>query len=169
MSRDCLPSDIFAEGPRRACSAPSLPRGHPFTAHASHSSTHGSIPHHFWLPLFSYSYELLFPQFLYFDNHPHCPRVPLSTSPTFKPSGVEMFPNPFPCHTYEKCVRNPSICHTSKIAALQVLCLPHIRKRWGCPPVSANRKRLRYNVGPACSTLFVRAAHSSPDSHNRHG
>src|ERR1700730_15843048 len=23
-------------------------------------------------PLFSYSYELLFPQALYFDNHPHC-------------------------------------------------------------------------------------------------
>src|SRR6267378_242211 len=26
-------------------------------------------------PLFSYSYELLFPQPLYFDNHPHCPGV----------------------------------------------------------------------------------------------
>jgi hypothetical protein len=26
-------------------------------------------------PLFSYSYELLFPQLLYFDNHPHCPGV----------------------------------------------------------------------------------------------
>src|SRR6266849_2006253 len=26
-------------------------------------------------PLFSYSYELLFPQPLYFDNHPHCSRV----------------------------------------------------------------------------------------------
>src|SRR5258708_3624977 len=26
-------------------------------------------------PLFSYSYELLFPQALYFDNHPHCPGV----------------------------------------------------------------------------------------------
>jgi len=29
----------------------------------------------FVTPLFSYSYELLFPQPLYFDNHPHCPRV----------------------------------------------------------------------------------------------
>jgi hypothetical protein len=26
-------------------------------------------------PLFSYSYESLFPQVLYFDNHPHCPGV----------------------------------------------------------------------------------------------
>src|SRR5260370_33192706 len=26
-------------------------------------------------PLFSYSYELLFPQALYFDNHPNCPGV----------------------------------------------------------------------------------------------
>jgi len=37
-------------------------------------------------PLFSYSYELLFPQPLYFDNHPHCspvwaykPPIPLRT------------------------------------------------------------------------------------------
>jgi hypothetical protein len=27
------------------------------------------------VPLFSYSYELLSPQALYFDNHPHCPGV----------------------------------------------------------------------------------------------
>jgi hypothetical protein len=29
----------------------------------------------FVAPLFSYSYELLFPQALCFDNHPHCPGV----------------------------------------------------------------------------------------------
>jgi hypothetical protein len=31
--------------------------------------------HDFVRPLFSYFYELLFPQALYFDNHPHCPPV----------------------------------------------------------------------------------------------
>src|SRR5882762_9651332 len=31
-------------------------------------------------PLFSYSYELLFPQLLYFVNHPHGPRVGVQTS-----------------------------------------------------------------------------------------
>jgi hypothetical protein len=29
----------------------------------------------FFNPLFSYSYELLFPEALYFDNHARCPRV----------------------------------------------------------------------------------------------
>jgi hypothetical protein len=31
--------------------------------------------HDFVRPLFSYSYELLFPQFIYFDNYPNCPGV----------------------------------------------------------------------------------------------
>src|SRR6267143_2907581 len=41
-------------------------------------TTHHPLPtlHSLFVsPLFSYSYELLFPQPLYFDNDPHCPRV----------------------------------------------------------------------------------------------
>ena len=41
----------------------------------------------FFNPLFSYPYELLFPEALYFDNHPRCPRVsPSNTAhPGFSP------------------------------------------------------------------------------------
>jgi hypothetical protein len=35
-------------------------------------------------PLFSYSYELLFPQPLYFHNHPHCPRVSPSSIRSYR-------------------------------------------------------------------------------------
>src|SRR5258707_11387069 len=39
-------------------------------------ATHYPLSNLFFVsPLFSYSYELLFPQPLYFDNHPHCPEV----------------------------------------------------------------------------------------------
>jgi hypothetical protein len=71
----------------------------------------------FAAPLFSYSYELLFPQPLCFDNHLRCPRgvgsldsenVPTFQRSTLKPS------KSFHCHTSEKCARNPSICHTSE-------------------------------------------------------
>jgi hypothetical protein len=116
-------------------------KGHALAVTRPHAMSSSLCPHGllhilalFSRPLFSYSYELLFPQALCFDNHPHCPRVSPSTDPTFRHSAVQILRNPFPCHTYEKCVRNPSICHTSKIAALQVLCLPHIRKRRGVSP-----------------------------------
>ena len=45
---------------------PRSSRGHSFTP-----IFEGSLAT-FIRPLFSYSYELLFPQALYFDNHPHC-------------------------------------------------------------------------------------------------
>jgi hypothetical protein len=44
-----------------------------FPPHRPHSR-------HFAAPLFSYSYELLFPQPLCFDNHPHCPGIWASNS-----------------------------------------------------------------------------------------
>jgi hypothetical protein len=48
-------------------------------------SRHSSLANrHFPRPLFSYSYELLPPEALYFHNHPHCPRVspvPVDSSP----------------------------------------------------------------------------------------
>jgi hypothetical protein len=45
-------------------------------AASSSLATHYSPPTtHFLRPLFSYSYELLFPQLLSFHNHPHCPGV----------------------------------------------------------------------------------------------
>ncbi len=44
----------------------------------------------------------------------------------------------FLCHTSEKCARNSFPCHTCKIAALQVLSLPHIRKTGGWGPIIVN-------------------------------
>ena len=55
-------SNVYPKGPRRL---PSLPTTHLATRHSSLATS----------PLFSYSYELLFPQLLCFDNHPHCPGV----------------------------------------------------------------------------------------------
>src|ERR1700730_9178070 len=37
----------------------------------------------------------------------------------------------FSCHTYTNCTRKSFPCHTSKIAPLQVLSLPHIRETGG--------------------------------------
>ena len=71
------PSKI--EGPRpRALltfptNIPSLP-GLASPACPSSSKRHSPLVT-FPRPLFSYSYELLFPEALYSDNHPHCPRV----------------------------------------------------------------------------------------------
>jgi len=42
-------------------------------------------------PLFSYSYELLFLQFLSFDNHPHCPGVSPSNRWDFGPESSLWF------------------------------------------------------------------------------
>jgi hypothetical protein len=45
-------------------------------------SSEGSLAsRHFPRPLFSYSYELLFPQALYFQNHPHAPGCHPPTGP----------------------------------------------------------------------------------------
>src|SRR5260370_4482521 len=43
-----------------------------FTSYQSSLRLRASVAIEFVFPLFSYSYELLFPQALYFDNHPHC-------------------------------------------------------------------------------------------------
>jgi hypothetical protein len=53
---------------RQSVSKGCLTPPEPFTSH-SHESPVTFLP----APLFSYSYELLFPQALCFDNHPHCP------------------------------------------------------------------------------------------------
>jgi hypothetical protein len=55
---------------RQSVSKASLTPPEPFTSH-SHEAPVTFLP----APLFSYSYELLFPQALCFDNHPHCPGV----------------------------------------------------------------------------------------------
>jgi len=53
---------------------------------------------------------------------------------TFRPFRLSDDPSkPFNCHTSENRARNSSICHTSKIIRLKVLCLPHIRKKGGGP------------------------------------
>ncbi len=64
-------------------------------------------------PLFSYSYELLFPQSLYFHNHPHCPRVSLlvlrvSRGRFFTQSVVGEGPLSFPPRQYRETIA-PSI------------------------------------------------------------
>jgi hypothetical protein len=56
------------EGPSSSTCRPIAPPL-PATTHYSPPTTHSV----FVSPLFSYSYELLFPQPLYFDNDPHCP------------------------------------------------------------------------------------------------
>src|SRR5712692_1799474 len=40
-------------------------------------------------PLFSYSYELLFPQLVCFDNHPHCPGPPTLDAQTIRLSDFQ--------------------------------------------------------------------------------
>jgi len=55
----------------------------------------------FVTPLFSYSYELLFPQPLYFDNHPHCPRV----SPLGYPDIQAFGPSNVPTLLFTKACR----------------------------------------------------------------
>src|SRR5712672_1250590 len=60
----------------------------------------------FVTPLFSWSYELLFPQLFYFVNHLRCPRgvgsVLCSQLCAPRASLLEELPNSFRCHTYEK-------------------------------------------------------------------
>src|SRR6266436_9625737 len=65
--RPCPGPSLNAPSPSNPCSAPSLPA----TRDCEPLTTH-SLPR---APLFSYSYELLFPQPLCFDNDPHCPGV----------------------------------------------------------------------------------------------
>jgi hypothetical protein len=78
-------------------------KGHALAVTRPHAMSSSLCPHGllhilalFSRPLFSYSYELLFPQALCFDNHPHCPRVSPSTDPTFRHSAVQILRNPFP-------------------------------------------------------------------------
>ncbi len=93
----------------------------------------------FFCSLFSWSYEFLFPQPLLFDNHPNCPRgVGYPAAQNVAPfHGFRR--NSLRCHTYEKCACNPFPCHTYKIALLQVLSLPHIRKNRGVSGIMVNR------------------------------
>jgi len=85
----------------------------------------------FACPLFSWSYELLFPQPLYFDNHLRCPRG--GGVRTFFPTVrslclcVETPPNSFACHTSRKCARNSFPCHTYKKAGGGLIMVNHDR------------------------------------------
>ncbi len=61
-------------------------------------------------PLFSWSYELLFPQVPYFDNLPHCPGVWGSTlflATRHSPLATFPVPKSFIIRSYEKCACNP--------------------------------------------------------------
>src|ERR1700730_15072721 len=94
-----------------------VPPGQPSTLPTLRLSDVLTGRRYFVRPLFSYSYKLLFPHPLYFDNHPRCRGCGVSVLIIPVPSG-ESRSNSFPCHTY-------------KIVLLQVLSLPHIRKNGG--------------------------------------
>ena len=71
----------------------------------------------FVAPLFSWSYKLLFPQFLSFDQHLRCPpgvggglQFSRHSSPAAMPT------NSFRCHTCKSDARKSFPCHTSKKA-----------------------------------------------------
>src|SRR6266481_1027949 len=75
-----VPAQIPNLRPRPPAAPHSLP-----TTHYPLSTLHSL----FVSPLFSYSsYELLFPQPLYFDNHPHCPGVWGYKPPNLPPNSV---------------------------------------------------------------------------------
>jgi len=63
-----------------ASTAPYTPVASRTAAFQQNFPAHRLQSHHFAAPLFSYSYELLFPQPLCFDNHPHCPGIWASNS-----------------------------------------------------------------------------------------
>jgi hypothetical protein len=77
---------------------------------------------------------------------------------TLHPLSIRRFrrsnqPKPFACHTSARRACNPNICHTSRIALLQVLCLPQIRKTgggwgWGNRPI----KHFAYRPASRSST-----------------
>jgi hypothetical protein len=72
-----LPFPMVAPRPGSNPKPPSASTRRP-TAPPLPATTHHPLPatHSLFVsPLFSYSYELLFSQPLYFDNHPHCPPV----------------------------------------------------------------------------------------------
>jgi len=85
---------------------------------ASSSISRSAASARFGGPLFSYSYELLFPQPVCFDIHLNCPGVYSCNVQTFRRSDLQTVCNSFRCHTY-------------KITLLQVLSLPHIQKTGG--------------------------------------
>jgi hypothetical protein len=64
-------------------------------------------------PLFSYSYELLILQALYFDNDPHCPGgVPCRCPPQFEHS-EPLARKPFTCHNLQPLFLSlPSFAHS---------------------------------------------------------
>src|SRR5712671_607182 len=70
---------------------------------------------HFVAPLFSWSYELLFPQFLSFDKHLRCPPgVGVGLQFSRHSSSATTPTNSFRCHTCKSDARKSFPCHTSK-------------------------------------------------------
>ena len=71
----------------------------------------------FVAPLFSWSYKLLFPQFLSFDKHLRCPPGCGGRLAIFSSLIVGRTPtNSFRCHTCKSDARKSFPCHTSKKA-----------------------------------------------------
>jgi len=65
-------------------------------------------------PLFSYSYESLFSQVLYFHIHLRCPGVRGGRGDPKTFNAQRGSSKPFSCHRSERRARNPSICHRSE-------------------------------------------------------
>jgi hypothetical protein len=89
--------------------------------------------HHFAAPLFSYSYELLFPQTLCFDNHPHCPGVGRSNSRTasvFLCALCVSVANPFFSYA---CSLFPRSKKVNSFAINQIQTLLRKHPGWGYP------------------------------------
>jgi hypothetical protein len=71
----------------------------------------------FVAPLFSWSYKLLFPQFLSFDKHLRCPPgVGVGLQFSRHSSSAVTPTNSFRCHTCKSDARKSFPCHTSKKA-----------------------------------------------------
>jgi hypothetical protein len=76
-------------------------------------------------------------------------------------------PKFFPNHTFPRLLRNPSICHTSTSARLQVLSLPHIRKNGGCPPPHPDSPlafKRRRKAGKSLRFILLQTLCRSPKS-----